>query len=190
MFRTALSVVGFALVVPSISHATEYTIDKAHSAAMFKAHHLGAGYTYGQFLDVTGTIKSDQANPAGDMVDVTVKTDSLTSHEENRDKHLKSPDFFNTKQFPTLTFKSKSVAKVDDKTLNVTGDLTIHGVTKPVTAKVTYTGTGKNPQNGTEMIGYETTIAIKRSDYGMIFMVPMIDDDVTLIIALEGDAKK
>lgn len=191
MFKSILAAAAISLPAVSAVAAPEaYTVDKTHSAVIFKAHHLGAGYTYGQFLDISGTLNVDQANVAASSIDITIKTDSLTTHEEKRDQHLKSPDFFNAKQFPTITFKSKSVTKVDDKTANVTGDLTLHGVTKPVTAKVVYTGSGKLP-NGTATVGYEATLTVKRSDFGITYMVgpTAIDDEIPLIIAIEGDKK-
>ncbi len=188
MSRFALTaLLAFALPVAA-NAADTYAIDPVHSALIFKAHHLGAGFTYGMFTDMSGTIVHDAANPAASSIDLTVKVDSLTTHEGKRDQHLKSPDFFNAKQFPTITFKSKSVSKVDDKTMNVVGDLTMHGVTKSVTAKVTHTGTGKNPQ-GTQIIGFETSFPVKRSDFGITYWLPQIDDEVPLIISLEGSKK-
>lgn len=189
MVRISLAALSLAFVLPSVGSAAEYTIDKAHSAAIFKAHHMRAGYTYGMFLDVEGVINADPANAAANSVNVTIKTDSVTTHDDKRDKHLKGPDFFNTKQFPTMTFKSTSVTKVDDTTMTLNGDLTIRGVTKPVTAKAIRTGIGKNPQTGAEIIGYETTFTIKRSDFGMSYMVGDIGDEVTLIIGLEAGKK-
>jgi polyisoprenoid-binding protein YceI len=188
MSRFALiALLAFAL--PVVARAADtYAIDQVHSAVIFKAHHLGAGWVYGMFTEMSGSIAYDTANPAGSSVDLTVKTDSLTTHAAQRDTHLKSPDFFNAKQFPKITFKSTSVTKVDDKTMNVTGDLTIHGVTKAVTAKVTHTGTGKDPK-GAQIIGFETAFPVKRSDYGITYWIPQIDDEVPLIISLEGTKK-
>jgi polyisoprenoid-binding protein YceI len=188
MSRFALTAL-LALALPTAANAADtYAIDAVHSALIFKVHHLGAGYTYGMFTNMSGTIVHDAANPTASSIDLTVKADSLTTHESKRDTHLKSPDFFNAKQFPTITFKSKSVTKVDDKTMNVTGDLTMHGVTKSLTAKVTHTGTGKNPQ-GVQIIGFETAFPVKRSDYGIAYWIPQIDDEVNLIISMEGTKK-
>ncbi len=188
MSRFALTaLLAFALPVAARA-ADSYTIDPVHSAVIFKAHHLGAAWVYGMFTEMSGTIAYDAANPAASSIDLTVVTDSLTTHAAQRDTHLKSPDFFNSKQFPKITFKSKSVSKVDDKTLSVTGDLSLHGVTKPVTAKITLTGSGKNPQ-GVQIIGFETAFTVKRSDYGITYWIPQIDDEVPLIISLEGMKK-
>lgn len=189
MSRFALTAL-LAFALPVAAHAADtYAVDPVHSSVIFKANHFSAAWVYGNFTDITGTIVHDAANPAASSVDLTVKVDSLTTHNADRDKHLKSPDFFNAKQFPTITFKSKSVAKVDDKTMNVTGDLTLHGVTKSVTAKVTYIGTGKLPPNNTTISGFETAFTIKRSDFGITYWVPQIGDEVPIIISLEAGKK-
>ncbi|HSI05740.1 MAG: YceI family protein [Myxococcota bacterium] len=188
MSRFALTAL-LALALPVAARAADtYAIDQVHSALIFKAHHLGAAWVYGMFTELSGSIAYDAANPAASSIELTAKTDSLTTHNSQRDTHLKSPDFFNAKQFPKITFKSKSVTKVDDKTLSVTGDLTLHGVTKAVTAKVTHTGTGKDP-TGAQIIGFETSFPVKRSDYGITYWIPQIDDEVQLIISLEGNKK-
>ncbi|MBC7794753.1 MAG: YceI family protein [Clostridia bacterium] len=191
MFKSILAALAVSLPAVSVLAAPEaYTVDKVHSAVIWKVHHLGAGNTYGLFTDISGTLNVDPANPAASSIDVIIKADSITTHDEKRDQHLKGPDFFNTKQFPTITFKSKSVTKVDDKNATVAGDLTLHGVTKPVTAKVAYLGSGKLP-NGTANIGYEATLSIKRSDFGMAYMVGAtgIEDEVPLTIAIEADKR-
>jgi polyisoprenoid-binding protein YceI len=97
---------------------------------------------------------------------------------------LKSPDFFNAKQFPSIIFKSTKVAKAGAK-YQVTGDLTLHGTTKPITFEIEQTGSGKGP-TGAAVAGVEATLKIKRSDFGMNKMIPMIGDDVTVIVSLEG----
>jgi polyisoprenoid-binding protein YceI len=186
MRRIALAALA-AIALPAAARAAAdtYNIDKVHSSLLFKAHHMGAGYVWGILSDVSGTVTFDAANPAADAIDLTAKVDSLTTHDPKRDQHLKSPDFFNAKQFPNITFKSKSVTKVDDKTFNVVGDLTMHGVTKPLTAKVTHTGSAKDP-TGASLIGFESTFTIKRADFGMTFMNPNGEDEISVIVAVEG----
>ena len=114
-----------------------------------------------------------------------MKVESIDTHNAKRDQHLKSPDFFNAKQFPAITFKSKQVKKSSKDTYEVTGDLTIHGVTRPVTVKVTNTGSGKDPM-GANRIGFETIFTIKRSDFGMKFMLGPVSDEIRLIVSIEG----
>jgi polyisoprenoid-binding protein YceI len=121
-------------------------------------------------------------------VEVSIKADSVDTHNTKRNDHLKSQDFFNVGKFPTLSFTSKSIAKAGETTFDVTGDMTIHGQTKPVTLKLEKTGESKSSQMG-ERVGYETVFTVKRSDYGMTFMPDALGDEVRVMIALEA-AKK
>ena len=116
-----------------------------------------------------------------------VKTDSIDTGNGKRDQHLKSADFFNAKEFPTASFKSKSVKK-SAKGLDVSGDLTIHGETKPATITMEHVGSGKGPQGG-EVTGFEGAIVVKRSDFGMKSYLEMLGDEVTIKISVEA-AKK
>jgi len=171
--------------------ATEtYDIDMYHSSVLFKVNHLGASNFYGRFNDISGTVVFDDKNPSKSSVSITVKADSVDTNSKKRDDHLKSPDFFNSKQFPLITFKSKKVEKVNDKTFKVTGDLSIHGVTKQVSFNFNKTGEGKNPK-GQKIAGGETSFTIKRSDFGMDYMQGpgMLGDDITLILSFEGVLK-
>lgn len=165
--------------------ADSYEIDASHSAAIFSIKHFGAGNFYGRFNDIKGTF-----TPDGDKstIDITVQADSIDTNNDKRDQHLKGPDFFNTKQFPTLTFKSKSVKGAKDH-LEITGDFTMHGVTKSITITATHTGEGKDAWGGYRS-GYEAKFKIKRADYGINYMPQGLGDDVEIIIALEGVKKK
>ncbi len=147
-----------------------FTIDNAHSFALFKVNHLGASYAYGQFSAIAGKISFDAAKPEGNSVEVTIKTESVNTHNEMRDRHLKSPDFFNAKEFPEMTFKSTGWKKTGDKTYDVTGDLTINGKTKSITVPVEHVGDGKNPR-GQELTGFHTTFTIDRTEFGMNYGV-------------------
>ncbi len=182
-------VIGWSLSLlmglPSLATAETYKVDAVHSSFIFRAKHFGAGYFYGRFNDATGSIVVDDANPAKSSVEVEVKVDTVDTHDPKRDQHLKSPDFFNAKQFPVITFKSKQVKKSGKDTYEVTGDFTLHGVTRPVTAKVTRTGAGKDPF-GKYRIGFETTFTIKRSDFGMKFMIGPVGDEIRMIVSIEG----
>jgi polyisoprenoid-binding protein YceI len=170
----------------SAPEATTYEGDGVHSFVLFKIRHLGASWVWGRFDTLTASVDATDAGISS--VNFEVKTDSVDTGSAGRDKHLKSPDFFNAKQFPTITFKSTAVKAIDANTSEVTGDLTLHGVTKSVTATVTKVGSGKSPQ-GVEVVGYESLLTVKRSDYEMSGMIPMIGDDVALTIDVEG-AKK
>jgi polyisoprenoid-binding protein YceI len=169
--------------------ADNYAIDPVHSTDVFKIKHLNVAYVYGRINGPTGTISYDPANPEATKFDVTLEAANIDTGNAQRDNHLKSPAFFNAKEFPTLTFKSTSVKKLDDKNLEVTGDLTIHGVTKSVTVKVEVVGTGPGvPQTG-PVAGFESTFTINRNDYGIKEFPGMLGDDVTFTISLEGDKK-
>lgn len=183
IFTVALSVwVGMA----SLAMAAEtYKVDPVHSSVLFRAKHFNTGYFYGRFNSVSGSVVVDDANPAKSSVEIQVKVESIDTNDAKRDQHLKSPDFFNAKQFPTISFKSKQVKKSGKDAYEVTGDLTIHGVTRSVTANVTRTGEGKDPFGGYR-IGFETVFTIKRSDFGMKFMLQGISDEVRLIVSIEG----
>ncbi len=170
---------------PAIPAGT-YDIDPGHSALIWRARHFGAGYTYGWFRDFKGSFVAD-ADPAKQTIELTAQIASVDSALPKRDDHLRSPDFFNAEQFPTLTFKSSKV-EAAGANLKVTGDLELHGVKKSITVDVTVLGSGVDPMNATRA-GYETHLTIKRSDYGMNFMPGGIGDDIDLTIAFEGVKK-
>ena len=184
-FATAVSATSPS--APRSPAPATYGIDTVHSSALFRIQHFGAGFFHGRFDEISGTVAFDEANPAACSVDVTIKADSVDTKEPKRDTHLKGPDFFNAAEFPTLTFKSKSVKAAGKGEYEVTGDLTIHGVTKTLTVKVAHTGTGKG-QSG-EVVGFETVFTIKRSDFGMKFMHPQLGDEVRVTLALEAGKK-
>lgn len=178
-----LSAPGFAQ--DKASAAATYTVDKAHSTLLFKIHHMNAAMFYGQFLDFSGTV-SESAK--GLDVKFEVKTDSVFTNVKKRDDHLKSPDFFNAKEFPVITFVSTS-SKKKGKNYEVKGNLTLNGKTKEITAVVEPTGTGKGMQ-GETIKGYHSTFKIKRSDFGMQFMQGAgLGDEVTVIVSVEAGAK-
>ncbi|GJM25274.1 MAG: polyisoprenoid-binding protein [Phycisphaerae bacterium] len=165
--------------------ADEYTIDGGHSSILFRVMHKKSAPFYGRFNAVSGTFSID-ADPSKSSFDVTVKTDSIDSNNKKRDGHLKSPDFFNALEFPTLSFKSTKVEAGKEGALKVTGDLTCHGVTKSITIDVAITGSNEGPRGASK--GIETIFTIKRSEFGMSYGLEggMLGDDVKIIVALEG----
>lgn len=172
---------------PGAMPSGEMAIDPVHSIVLFKAKHLGTSWQFGRFDDVKGTLTIDAAKPESSRVDVTITTDSLDTNNPNRDNDLKGPNFFDVKQFPTSTFKSKSVAKKGDKVFAVTGDLMIHGVTKTVT--IDMENTGSNTAKVTR-VGFYGMLTIKRSDYGIKAMTDMLSDDVELTLSCEATSGK
>ena len=183
MRHLALALTAFA-ALSTASAAESYTIDKAHTAALFKINHMGFSYTWGRFNDVSGTIVWDDADPAASSVNVLIKADSIDSGNADKDKHLKSGDFFSVKEFPEVTFVSKSIAKKGN-VYEITGDFSMHGVTKSITIPLTKMGAGIGPDKK-QRIGFDSQFAIKRSDYGMSFGLPGVGDEVTIIFASEG----
>ena len=163
-----------------------YTIDTGHTHVGFKVSHLGFSDTYGTFNNVAGTFDLDQDNPEKSSVEVDIKTASLDTNHEKRDEHLRGPDFFNVEKFPDMTFKSTKVERTGEKTAKVTGDLTMLGVTKPVTLDTTLLAAGAYPMDkSVTAAGFNATTTIKRSDFGMTTYVPMIGDEVEITISTE-----
>ncbi len=163
--------------------AAAYTVDGGHSSVVFRIQHFVAPF-WGRFNKVSGTINFDSKAPEKSTVEIAIDTASVDTNDAERDKHLTSQSFFSAKEFPTITFKSNKVVKSGDK-LAVSGDMTMHGTTKPVTAEVTIVGEGDTmPQMGYRA-GFEATFSIKRSEFGIKEYVPNISDDVKIIVALE-----
>ncbi len=183
---TALGLMG---VLPFPALATEtYEVDSVHSAVVFRIKHLDIAYVYGRFNDLSGTLKIDNEAPDGSVVEIYAKTKNVDTFNPERDNHLRSPDFFDAKKFPVISFKSKSFTKVSKDMYEVSGDLSLHGVTRPLTVKVQRTGGGKDPWGGFR-IGFETTFTIRRSDFGMQYMMEGVGDEVRIILSIEGVRK-
>ena len=170
--------------VLSANAADTFKVDPVHTFVLFSVQHLGIANTYGRFNDISGTVVFDKDNPSKSSVELSVPVESLDTHNSIRERSLKSPDFFDAKQFPTITFKSTKVEGSGD-TLKVSGDLTIRGVTKPVTVDFKKGGEGKGVF-GEMRGGGETRFTIKRSDFGMNFELGEVGDEVTIILSLEG----
>jgi polyisoprenoid-binding protein YceI len=188
------SLLGFAAVIvfaacagAKAARAQEYVLDPAHSSANFKISHLGLSWVFGRFNELTGDFKIDPADATKSSFAMSIKAESLDTNNAMRDTHLRSPDFFNSKQFPTIGFKSTAVKAIKDG-FEVTGDLTLHGVTKPVTFALLGGRTAEFPK-GTQRTGYTTELSIKRTEFGMDKMIDAIPDDVHLTISFEGTKK-
>lgn len=190
-FRVLGGMLAAAALVCGPALGAEYAIDPVHSAALFKVKHLGASYSYGQFPGIDGTISFDPAKPEASSVTVAIKTESVNTFNEMRDRHLKSPDFFNAKEFPEMTFKSTGWKKSGDGAFDVTGDLTINGTTKSITVPVEHVGDGKN-QRGQELTGFHAVFTIDRTEFGMAYGVAEtggLGKDVEIIFSVEGIKK-
>jgi polyisoprenoid-binding protein YceI len=173
---------------PALARAAEsYVFDPAHTSVTFKIEHLGISWVQGRFDDLAGACTIDDDDPAKSTFSMTIKTASIDTNVADRDNHLRSPDFFDVKQFPEMVFKSTAVRKTDDG-LEVTGDFSLHGVTKSIT--FTLVGGQKTEfPKGTQRIGYVTAFQLKRSDFGMTKMIPDVGDEVRIFISFEATAK-
>jgi polyisoprenoid-binding protein YceI len=185
--QAAISAIASQVVAAAPEDGGSYSVDIVHSSVLYRVKHVGASWHWGRFNDFSGSFAINSEKPEASLFDLTIKTESVDSGNADRDKHLRSQDFFSAKEFPSITFKSTKVAKTGDKTFDVTGDLTLMGVTKPVTASVEFVGTGE--MRGVKKAGIEAKFEIKRSDFGMSKMVGPIGDEVSLIVSLEGDRK-
>lgn len=193
--KTAFSALLLALTLPVLAAAEPavYKVDPDHSGVSFTIRHFVSNVP-GRFKDFDGTIRYDKQNPAASSVNFTVQAASIDTANDDRDKHLRSADFFDVEKFPTLTFSSTEVKAKDADTLEVTGDLTLHGTTKKVTIPVEVLGTMANPRG--EKAGFETSFTLDRKDYGVVWNRVLdaggtvLGDDVKINIAIEADRQE
>lgn len=180
---------GFCLTAaqPSYAEVEQYTFDKAHTQIFFSVNHLGFSNSTGKFLDFDGGFSFDRADPAKSSVEVTINTAGINMDDVKWDEHLKGADFFNVEKFPAMTFKSTAVELTGENTANITGDLTLLGVTKPVVLAVTHNKSDKHAFSGKYVSGFSATATLKRSEFGMGYGLPMVGDDVSVRIEVEGE---
>jgi polyisoprenoid-binding protein YceI len=184
---TALLLLALGALGAAPVRADDYVVDGFHSSVVFKVQHMGISWIWGRFNDVSGTCTFDKNDPTKASFALTIKTESVDTGVKKRDDHLRSGDFFNANQFPLITFKSTSV-KAAEGGYSVTGDFTMHGVTKSIT--FTLKG-GKTVEfKGPPRIGFYTELTLKRSDFGMDRMTDMIGAEIPVAIAFEGVKKK
>ncbi len=182
----------FTLVIAVISTGgayaakEKYTFDKAHTQILFFVDHLGFSMSQGEFHDYDGHFVFDRENPENSSVEVNIKTASIDMDHEKWNAHMKNEDFFHVEKFPEMTFKSTSIEQIDDNKGKITGDLTILGVTKPVTLDVTYNKSGTHPFSGDFVSGFSATTTIDRKEYGMTYGLPNIGQMVEVRLEVEG----
>jgi polyisoprenoid-binding protein YceI len=162
-----------------------FAVDGVHSSVVFKIKHMGIADFYGRFNKVEGSFNLDKENATASTLNITIDANSIDSNNANRDKHLKSTDFFSVAEFPAITFVGKEF-KASGESFEVKGDLTMHGVTKSVT--VTVSDTGRSSMKGIQMAGIGATFTIKRSDFGVNYGIEnkALADEVTIMVSLEG----
>jgi polyisoprenoid-binding protein YceI len=189
MRKALFSIVLFAAAVAGTGGSAwagdRYAVDASHSALMFSVQHFNAGNQWGRFNNPTGTIVWDSADPTKSTFNVTVNTANVDTDNQKRDDHLRSPDFFAAKQYPTMSFKSTSVKPVSDKAYEVTGELTIRGVTRPVTVPMQLVGAAVDPM-GKPRVGFEGTFTIDRREFEMGIMPDKVGTSVRIIVAIEA----
>lgn len=186
---SAGAVVAMAGLALSANAADKFLLDPAHASVLFGVSHLGFSKTFGRFNKVEGAFTLDADAPEKSSVVVTMDAASLDTNHEKRDEHLRGKDFFDVAQFPALTYKSTSVKLTGEKTAIVTGDLTMHGVTKSVPLDVTLVNVGPNPMDPTKtkiVAGFSARGTLKRSEFGMGYAAPVLGDDVEIIIEVDA----
>jgi polyisoprenoid-binding protein YceI len=182
--RTVLAALALA-ALPALAQDT-YRIDPVHSEVSFKVRHALAKVS-GRFSKFSGTIKVDTADITKSSVEVSIETASVNTDNEARDKHLKSADFFDSEKFPAITFKSTSVKEVAKGKLEVTGDFTMHGVTKKITFPITNAGTQAGMKPGTVVAGFvDGALTLNRSEYGVKYGIPLVGDEVAISLNIEA----
>lgn len=163
-----------------------FEVDGAHSSVVFRVKHMNVAYFYGRFNKVSGSFLIDKDNLAASTITATIDAESVDTAIPDRDKHLRSQDFFSVKEFPAITFKSTSIEKgAGENQFTLKGELTFRGVTKPIEAKLEHTGVGPGRRGG-EVGGFEAIFTIKRAEFGMDYMLNGLSDDVNITVSLEG----
>jgi len=193
--KARLAVLAAALAVTSPALAADtYQFDKSHTTVSFQVRHIVTNVG-GKFQDFSGTIKVDRLKPENSSVEFTIQAASINTSDPKRDEHLKSPEFFDVANQPTITFKSTSVKAIGKDAYEVTGHLTMRGVTKAITLPVTFLGEGKDPW-GNEKMGFELSTTLNRKDYGINWNKALdqggflVGDEVKVQISVEANKVK
>lgn len=182
MSLAACAVMGLGMAIAG----DDYKIDAVHSGVTFQIRHMDISWIPGRFNQFAGEFTLDPSDPGKSSFKMTIKPDSVNTNNAQRDGHLKSPDFFNTKQFPTMTFTSTSVKPIEGG-FEVTGDFTFHGQTKPVTLNLK--GGKTVMMKKMQKTGYTAEFPIKRSEFGVSKFSPMLGDDVWVTVSFQGVKK-
>jgi len=179
------------VALPSLARASDWTIDPAHTSAQFAVRHMMVSTVRGDFGKVSGTVKLDEKDLTKSTVDATIDASSIDTRVEKRDAHLKSPDFLDVEKYPTITFKSTKIAPGAAGHYNVTGDLTLHGVTKPVVLDVEGSPKPITDAMGKPRLGGMASTKISRKDFGLTWNKALetggvaVGDEVTITIDVE-----
>lgn len=167
-----------------------YKLDPGHTFVLFSWNHFGFSNPTANLGLGEGTLVFDEKDPAKSSVDVTLPLADLDTHVSKLDEHLKKPDFFDAEKYPTVTFKSTKVQAVGGNKYKVTGDLTVHGVTKPVVLDATLNKSGEHPMLKVPTVGFDAVTTLKRSDFGVGAYVPNVSDEIKVRITTEASVPK
>jgi polyisoprenoid-binding protein YceI len=185
-----LAIAAGALLAAAPVYAVTYTFEPQHTQGVIRWNHLGFANPTAQFNNVEGTLEFDAADPAHSSVAVTIPLTSMSTGVPDLNDDFRSSDFFDLAKFPTATFKSNKVEKgAAPGTLKVAGDLSLHGITRPVALDVTINKIGTNPRNKVPTVGFEAMATLKRSDFGLGLYVPQVSDDIQIHITAEAAEK-
>lgn len=187
MFKTAALAAAFSLMTgAAFAAAEDYTLDTTHSQIVFSYTHLGFSTTSAMFSDITGTIAFDADKPADSSVKVTFPVSSLFTGDKGRTEHFLSPELFNAAGNPTVTFESTSINVTGENTAEITGNLTLNGVTKEVVLDTKLNQKGNHPMANKPWLGFDATTTLKRSDYNLGLFAPAVSDEVAVHISIEA----
>ncbi|KRE96547.1 polyisoprenoid-binding protein [Frateuria sp. Soil773] len=167
-----------------------YKLDPTHTMVLFSWSHFGFSNPTANLGLGEGTLVFDEKDPAKSSVEVTLPLANLDTHVTKLDEHLKKPDFFDADKFPVVTFKSTQVQALGGRRYKVVGNLTVHGVTRPVTLNATLNKVGPHPMSKAQSIGFDATAMLKRTDFGMGAYVPNVSDHIDIRITTEGSVEK
>ncbi|WDF71891.1 YceI family protein [Novosphingobium sp. KACC 22771] len=175
---------------PTAVQAGNYTVETTHTRVQFTVSHMGFSDWYGDLTGVTGSLVLDPKAPAKAKVDVTIPVSSISTTNTTLDGELKSDAWLDAGKYPEIRFTSTGVTPTGPRTANITGNLTFHGVTRPVVLKAAFLASGVNPLSKGYTVGFNATTAIKRTDFGVKTYIPLIGDDVTLRISAAFEKAK
>lgn len=191
MFARRLLLASLLAASASVFAAPQtFTIDPNHTQVSFTYNHFGFSNPTGRMEDIKGTVVVDQDDWGKSSVEVTMPLSGLHTGVAKLDEHLKAPDFFDAAKYPDVTFKSTKVTKTGAETLDIAGDLTVHGVTKPVTLHARVNKIGENKMIASQSAGFDADTTLKRSEFGLKMYVPAVSDEVHVHITLSADLAK
>jgi polyisoprenoid-binding protein YceI len=183
--------IALILAVASASAApTLFTLSKDHTDVVFEINHAGFSMKHGWFRELSGTLSFDAEKMESSSVDVTIKTNSIDTNHQERDKDLSSQRFLDAAKFPDMHFVSTKVIRTGEQTLDVEGNLTLHGVTRPLVLHAVLNKSGPNPFTHAPALGFTATATLKRSDFGISIAIPLIGDTVSMTIDAEFNEAK